>query len=120
MAMVTEIIDLLVDASNTFGSLYSYLRMKFKNYGVVINSQVPIELDRVEQLYFVFPKLRSEIDIYIQQVLYVVVDNYSFKNGKGTLIVALLDENYKIVHGFTMLQKNAIVSDLRIPCYWKI
>lgn len=115
--MITEIIDLLVDTSNAFGSLCTYLRMKFKN---IINEQTPIGLDKVEQLYVVFPKLRAEIEIYKHQALYIVVDNYSAKNGNVTLSIALLDEKYKVIHSFSMLQKNAIVYDLRTPCYWKV
>lgn len=118
--MITEIIDLLVDASNAFGSLCMYLRMKYKNYGTIINEQTPIGLDKVEQLYVVFPKLRAEIEIYKHQALYIVVDNYSAKNGNVTLSIALLDEKYKFVNSFSMLQKNAIVYDLRTPCYWKV
>lgn len=118
--MITEIIDLLIDASNAFGSLCSYLRMKYKNYGTIVNKQTPIDLDKVEQLYIIFPKIRAEIDIYKQQALYIVVDKYSVKNGNVTISIAVLDEKYKVIHGFSMLQKNAIVYDLRTPCYWKV
>lgn len=118
--MITEIIDLLVDTSNAFGSLCSYLRMKYKNFGTIINEQAPINMDKVEQLYVAFPKLRAEIDVYQQQAFYVVVDSYSVKNRNVTLSIAVLDKKYKVIHVFSMLQKNAIVCDLSTPCYWEI
>ena len=70
--MITEIIDLLVDASNTFGSLCTYLRMKYKNYGTIINEQTPIGSDKVEQLYVVFPKLIN-IKLYISLLIIIVL-----------------------------------------------
>lgn len=117
--MITEIIDLLIDSSNAFGSLFSYLRMIYKNYSTIINEHAPIESDKVEQLYTFFPKLKAEIDVYNQQALYVIIDNYSFKKGKATLSIAVLDERCKVVHVFSLLQKNSIICDLT-PCYWKI
>ena len=44
--MITDIIDLFVDVSNTFGSFISFLRAKFKNYDVIgLRNCIDLALD---------------------------------------------------------------------------
>lgn len=118
--MITEIIDLIVDASNSFGSLFSFLRMKYKKYDTIIINRSPLEIERVNQLYRAFPNLKNEVDIYKQQFLYVVIGSYTIKKNKCTLTIVLLNEKRKYIHGFSILQKNVIIPDIYIPCYWQV
>jgi hypothetical protein len=117
--MISDIIDILVDVSNTFGSLCSYFRLKYKRYDTIINNQPPLDLDKVEQLYEVFPRLKKEIMIYNQHPLYVMIDRYNIKKNRTSLLIVLLNEKYKYIHSFSILEKNGIFPDLVSPCYWK-
>lgn len=118
--MISEIVELIIDASNAFGSLCSYLRMKYKKYETIIKKQPPLEIDKVGQLYSLFPKLDTEVNIYKQQSVYAVVDSFTIKNNKCTLVVVLLNEKCKYIHGFSMLQKDVVFPDLDTPCYWRV
>lgn len=118
--MISEIVELIIDVSNAFGSLYSCLRMKYKKYGTIIKHQTPMDMYKVEQLYSIYPKLKTEVNIYKQKAVYVVVDSSTIKNGNRTLLVVFLNERCKYIHGFSMLQKNVVFPDLDIPCYWQI
>lgn len=118
--MISEIVELIIDVSNAFGSLCSHLRMKYKKYETIVRHHPPIDTDKVGQLYNIFPKLETEVHIYKQQSVYVVIDSCTIKNNKCTLLVVLLNEKYKYIHGFSILQKNVVSPNLDIPCYWQI
>lgn len=118
--MITEIVELIIDVSNAFGSLCSCLRMKYKKYDVIIKHHPPMDMDKVEQLYSMYPKLKTEVNIYKQKAVYVVVDSSTIKKSKRTLSVVFLNEGCKYIHGFSILQKNVVTPDLDVPCYWQI
>ena len=118
--MLSEIIDSLVDLSNTFGSLCSLLRLKAKSYKKIIHGKRPMDERCVEQLYAELPKLKSGIKSCHSHPAYALIDRYDVKNNKATASVILLDEQCRYLHSFSMLQPNGLSVAINAPCYWRI
>jgi hypothetical protein len=115
--MLTEIVDLLVDASNTFGSLVSSLKVRYKNYNKIISQQPSLQDDVVNALYTYFPEILREMNL-CQDVQYIMIDKYSVKNGKTELRVVFLNEKQRHVHSFNILNGQHTIGNLIIPSYW--
>lgn len=118
--MITDIIDLIVDASNTFGSLISSLQARFKNYNRIIEQQSSLQDDVVGTIYTSFPEIQNEIAVCSNKISYVVIDKYSIKNGKTEMHIVFLDANQKYIHSFSILSRMQAIMNFIIPCFWKV
>lgn len=116
--MLTDIIDLLVDVSNSFGSLISSIQVRYKNYANIINQQSPLQRDDVSNLYTHFPEIQREMAQCKIVLCYIVVDKYSVKDGRTEIRFIFLDDKLKHIHSFTLLKKNNPIENIMIPCYW--
>ena len=116
--MITDLIDLLVDASNTFGSLVSSIQVRYKNYNKIISLQSPLHEDVVKTICAYFPMIQKEMNLCPNELSYIVIDKYSVKNGKTEIRVVFLDERQKHIHSFNVLSKTQTIGDLTIPSYW--
>ena len=118
--MITDIIDLIVDASNTFGSLVSSLQARFKNYNRIIGQQHSLPSDVVETTYTSFPEIQNEISVCPNKINYIVIDKYSIKNGKTEMHIVFLDAHQRYIHSFSVLSRTQTIGNFTVPCYWTL
>jgi hypothetical protein len=118
--MITDIIDLLVDASNTFGSLFSSFQARFKNYSKILGQQSSLQEDIVETICASFPEIMREIRVCPSSPSYVVVDKYSIKKDKAEIHVVFLDEKQRYIHSFTALNRSHAIGIITVPCFWMV
>lgn len=117
--MIAEIIELLVDASNTFGSLFSSFQARFKNYSKILVQQSPLQEDVVRTICTSFPEIMREIRECSNSPSYVVIDKNSIKKNKEEIHVVFLNEKKRYIHSFTVLNRTAMVI-ITVPCFWTV
>ena len=118
--MMTDIIDLFVDASNTFGSFISFLRAKFKNYDVIVKNQRPLNMDVIQNVYSLLPEIQEELAHCGMKPSYIVLDKFDLNGSKASINIVFLNEKCSFLHSFTLLKNTHIPDGISIPCYWLI
>ena len=97
--MITDLIDLLVDASNTFGSLVSSIQVRYKNYNKIISLQSPLHEDVVKTICAYFPMIQKEMNLCPNELSYIVtlkdlkeekkfIDDLRVKNGNLKIMLS--------------------------------
>lgn len=120
--MITDIIDLFVDVSNTLGSMFESLFTKYRNYKHIISEVDALDPQNVELILEKIPELREEILQSNMTSGYVLISRISFKKNKMSLEIILVDQKYKCIHSFSVLKKGdfPFYNNMRIPTYWSI
>ncbi|MBE6253930.1 MAG: hypothetical protein E7105_00195 [Prevotella sp.] len=118
--MITDIIDLFVDASNTFGSFISFLRAKFKNYSVIVNNQHPLDSDVIQDINSLLPEIHEEITHSVRIPSYIVLEKFEVNGSKASINIVFLNEKCSFLHSFTLLKNIHIPDGITIPCYWSL
>ena len=118
--MISSIIDILIDISNTFGSLIRSIALKLKDYNSLLISTNRCTTVDLQTLFQQFPQINKELSLCKHSVKYILITNTSNKN-KIAYNVILLSSEAKLVHSFNILKK---VSDISITlpstCYWEL
>ena len=68
--MITDIIDLLVDLSNSFGSLTNAIFARFRNYRSYILENNELSTDAVDCIINAIPEIKKEYDDRVPQLIY--------------------------------------------------
>lgn len=118
--MITEIIDLFVDASNSLGSLFEALVSKYRNYQNILTNKESLNSGITNDILERIPEIKNEM---LQSGLtegIVVIVRIKARNDKSSLEVALLDSNCRHRHSFTVLKRQeSFLNCLSAPCYFR-
>lgn len=118
--MITDVIDLFVDISNTFGSLLSFLHAKFKNYNIIVRNQRPLDIDTVQIIYTLLPEIHEELTYFGQKPSYIVLDKFVYNGKKASISIVFLNEKRSFLHSFSLLKNTNIPDGITTPCYWTL
>lgn len=118
--MITEIIDLFVDASNTLGSLFEALVSKYRNYRNILTNTESLNSSISNDILEKIPEIKNEM---LQSGLiegFVVIVRIKTKNEKSSLEIALLDSNCRYRHSFNILKRHeSFFNCISAPCYFR-
>ena len=87
--MITEIIDLFVDASNTLGSLFEALVSKYRNYRNILTNTESLNSSITNDILEKIPEIKNEM---LQSGLiegFVVIVRIKTKNEKSSSFKSL-------------------------------
>lgn len=119
--MITEIIDLLVDASNSFGSLFNSIITKYRNYRSIISNSIELDEQTYSNVIDEIPEIKRELAQSRILNGYVLITKIKTHKEKSTIEFVFLDTAYKCRHVFYLLKQNkSLLNELVIPCYWRI
>lgn len=113
-----ELIDWIVDVSNTFGSLVSVLSLKYKNYNKIL-MQPAMTSEVTERLLLLVPEIDKEIANNAKNPKYIVMLKMSRREKRTSFLFVFLNEEHKYIHSFNLLKSNVNI-DINTPCYWKV
>lgn len=118
--MITDLIDFLVDTSNTFGSLVNCLMCRCKDYRRVVQGAVNGTGQEFDDLCCTLPQLPAELAQCPVKHPVVLVDSVRGKGARFTVMVVLLDRNLHYLHAFSSLVVSWAVRLPGVPCYWNL
>lgn len=113
-----ELLELIIDFSNTFGSVIQSLRMRIRDYRSLIRNSHTINSIEVNYILSHFPIINEELHKNKKKTHIVLVDNVKVKSFKATISVVFLDENIKYVHSFSILTESNLKTFESFPFYW--
>ena len=116
--MLTDIIDFLVDLSNTFGSALCYLQQRLRNYRQVVERAPCGSPAEYDDLCDTVPQLRGELAQCPVAHPVVLVDSVKTRGNRSTVTIALLDQRLNCLHVFSSLVTGKRLMLPGVPCYW--
>lgn len=118
--MLTDIIDLVVDSSNAFGSLARLLMLRLRNYRAVVDASACGTAAEFDDLCARVPKVRAELAQCPMAHPVVLVDSARVRGRDTTLRIAFLDSRLHCQHVFSVLLRDGSLALPGVPCYWNL
>lgn len=119
--MITDIIDLLVDLSNSFGSLTNAIFARFRNYRSYILENNELSTDAVDCIINAIPEIKKELSLSKLDNGYILISRKKVNSIKATLDVVFLDISFKYRHSFSVLKPLDLkINNIQTPCFWMI
>jgi len=113
-----EIIDWIVDVSNTFGSLVSVLLLKYRKYDKIL-MKPSMTNEAVERLRQLIPEIDREIMYNTITPKYIVILKSDRRERRTSILFVFLNDEYKYIHSFNILISNVNIN-INAPCYWAV